>query len=148
MFKKLLLVGAIITLVPLDREKQAELYQVARSTVADITGFCTRNPDVCEKGNRALDKLATKAGFGARMVVDIASDQGAPKTGIEKLLLRTGDRQTYTPSSKPTVIPSPAQSNERFPAYRDHQYNEMYGIGGNTLLPADKQADWRGMPNR
>ncbi len=46
MLKKLLFVGAIIAVMPLEREKQADLFMAAKSTVADISGFCDRNPQV------------------------------------------------------------------------------------------------------
>ena len=144
MLKKLLLVGAIIAVIPLERENQADLYQAAKSTVSDITGFCTRNPNVCVKGNEALDKLATKAEFGARMMVDIAKEQSGSKTDELTLLLKSAKLQGQPALGKPL----PVQSNERFPSYRDNQYNEHYGTGSNTLSTSDLKPDWRGGSRR
>ncbi len=40
----------------------------AQATVADLSGFCERNPDVCTKGSAAAELLAEKAGNGVEMV--------------------------------------------------------------------------------
>ena len=101
MLKKLLLVGAIIAIIPLERENQADLYQAAKSTFRDITGFCGRNPGVCEKGNAAIDKFATKAEFGARMMVDIAKEQSGTSSDEVAQLLRA----TKLPGSLIALVP-------------------------------------------
>lgn len=140
MLKKLLFVGAIVAIIPLEQENQAELYTAAKSTVADISSFCSRNPNVCLKGNAALDRLATKAEFGARMMVDIAKEQSHTRgDGMAQLLQRT-----HLLSSSDKAKPQPAQSEERFPGYRNNQYNEHYAITSNTLSPSDLQPGWRG----
>ena len=151
MLKKLLLIGAIVAIIPLERENQADLYQVAKSTFRDITGFCGRNPGVCEKGNAAMDKFATKAEFGARMMVDIAKEQSGATVGGDPMsqLLKS----TQSPSVKPTPYelagkPGPIQTNDRFPTYRDNQYNEHYGSTNNTLSPTDLKPGWRGGSTR
>ena len=140
MLKKLLLVGAIIAIIPLEQENQADLYLVAKSTLADITGFCGRNPEVCEKGNAALERLATKAEFGARMMVDIAREQSVPSGDEVANLLRA----TRLSSNKTNATPLPVSSNERFPTYRNNQYNDHYGTNSNTLSPSDLKPVWRG----
>lgn len=142
MLKKLLLVGAIIAIIPLEQENQAELYKAAKSTVADISGFCFRNRDVCDKGNEALDTLATKAEFGARMMVDIAKEQAGSKNDTALTpLLKAAIIPDYTSS---TGNPSPARSNERFPSYRTDQPDEIHSKDSNTLSSNDLKPDWRG----
>lgn len=39
-----------------------------QATVADISGFCGRNPDVCVTGAAAVDLVSEKAGTGVDMV--------------------------------------------------------------------------------
>ncbi len=39
-----------------------------QATVADISGFCGRNPDVCVTGAAAVDIVSEKAGNGVDMV--------------------------------------------------------------------------------
>ncbi|MCP4934614.1 MAG: DUF5330 domain-containing protein [bacterium] len=140
MLKKLLFIGAIIAVIPLDRENQTDLYEAAKSTVSDIMGFCDRNSGVCEKGNAAIDKLATKAEFGARMMVDIAKEQsGTSLDDVAQLLKATNlSRGLNRPQ------PMPAQSAYRFPTYQDKQYNDHYGSTSNTLNPSDLKPGWRG----
>ena len=142
MLKKLLLVGAIIAIIPLERENQADLYQAAKSTFRDITGFCGRNPGVCEKGNAAIDKFATKAEFGARMMVDIAKEQSGTSSDEVAQLLKA----TNLPGSLNRPSPLPVQSTERFPTYENKQYNEHYGSTSSTLSPTDLKPGWRGAP--
>ncbi len=140
MLKKLLLVGAIIAVIPLERENQADLYEVAKSTVADIMGFCDRNSGVCEKGNAAIDKLATKAEFGARMMVDIAKEQsGTSSDEVAQLLKATNLSRGFR---RPQ--PAPVQSTDRFPTYQNKQYSDHYGVTSSTLSPTDLKPGWRG----
>lgn len=40
----------------------------ARDTVADVSGFCGRNPDACVTGSAVLDLIVRKARYGARKV--------------------------------------------------------------------------------
>ncbi len=140
MLKKLLLVGAIIAVIPLERENQADLYNVAKSTVADIMGFCDRNTGVCEKGNAAINTLATKAEFGARMMVDIAKEQSGTSSDEVAQLLKATDLSRGL--SRPQPVPTP--SLERFPSYKGKQYSDHYGVTSNTLSTTDLQSGWRG----
>lgn len=43
-------------------------FLAAKATVADLSAFCQRNPDVCVTGNAALEVFAEKAENGARML--------------------------------------------------------------------------------
>ncbi len=149
MLKKLLFVGAIIAVMPLEREKQADLFMAAKSTVADISGFCERNPQVCLKGHAAMDKLASKAEFSAKMVLDIARDQSGGQVDQVAQLLRSS---TLPPLTRPGN-PLPIASNERFPAYKNNQYNELYRgddqvLPANTLSRGDLKPSWQGTSSR
>jgi hypothetical protein len=46
----------------------------ARATVADLSGFCQRNPDVCVTGGTAVDVFTDKAGNGVRMLYRYLND--------------------------------------------------------------------------
>ena len=145
MLKKLLFVGAIIAVMPLEREKQADLFMAAKSTVADISGFCDRNPQVCLKGHAAMDKLASKAEFSAKMVIDIAREQSDGKVDQVAQLLKSSQQLPLMRKNNPL----PVASNERFPTYKDNQYNELYGaknkvLPANTLSATDLQTGWQG----
>ena len=140
MLKKLLLIGAIVAVMPLERENQADLYIAAKTTFLDITGFCSRNPGVCEKGNAAINKFATKAEFGARMMVDIAKEQsGTSDDELAQLL-----KATKLSSSLNRSLPLPVQTAERFPTYQNKQYSEHYGTTNSALGPTDLKPGWGG----
>jgi hypothetical protein len=45
-----------------------QAFVAARATVADFSGFCERNPDVCTTGSAAFQLLAQKAENGVRLL--------------------------------------------------------------------------------
>ena len=54
-----------------------EALVAARATIADISGFCDRNPDVCTTGNAALRLFSEKAHNGVRMLYRYFNEAGA-----------------------------------------------------------------------
>ena len=65
-----------ILLIPADPESGTEAPRVtalqaimaARATIADMSAFCDRNPDVCETSGAAWQLFTEKAHNGARML--------------------------------------------------------------------------------
>jgi hypothetical protein len=45
-----------------------QAFVAARATVADLSGFCDRNPDVCTTSSAAFQLLAAKAENGVRLL--------------------------------------------------------------------------------
>ena len=65
----------VILLIPADpqsgeapRVSLVNAFMAARATVADLSGFCGRNPDVCVTGGAALGIFAEKAENGVEMI--------------------------------------------------------------------------------
>jgi hypothetical protein len=65
----------VILLIPADpqsgeapRVTVVNALMAAQATVADLGGFCDRNPDVCTTGSAAVDVFAEKAGNGVEMI--------------------------------------------------------------------------------
>ena len=65
----------VILLIPADpqsgeapRVTVVNALMAAQATVADLGGFCDRNPDVCVTGSAAIDVFAEKAGNGVEMI--------------------------------------------------------------------------------
>ena len=133
MLKKLLFVGAVMTIVQLERKDQIDLYQAAVSTFRDVSGFCDRNPSVCDKGNKVIGKMASNAETSARMMVDLAGEKEAKtQDGIASLLdqqVRTAN--TDTSQDKPDLVAGEA----RFPAYKNQEYNEHYASQDKIIDP-------------
>jgi hypothetical protein len=66
----------VLLLIPGDPKTGAEAPRVtvfqafvaARATIADLSAFCDRNPDVCVTGSAAFQLFAEKAENGVRML--------------------------------------------------------------------------------
>ena len=65
----------VIMLIPADpqtgeapRITVVNALMAAQATVADLGGFCGRNPDVCVTGSAAIDVFAEKAGDGVDLI--------------------------------------------------------------------------------
>lgn len=79
----------VIMLIPADPETGdaprltvVETVMAMRATVADLSGFCDRNPDVCVTGGAAVQLIAEKAQTGAEIVYRfITGDE--PEGGID-----------------------------------------------------------------
>ncbi len=87
----------VILLIPADpqsgeapRVTVVNALMAARATVADLSGFCDRNPDVCMTGSAAIGVLAEKAGNGVETIYRYLGDDGAGTVDAE------GNRGTLT----------------------------------------------------
>lgn len=67
--------GIVILLIPADphsgeapRVTLVNAFMAARATVADLSGFCGRNPDVCVTGEAAIDIFTEKAENGVEVL--------------------------------------------------------------------------------
>jgi hypothetical protein len=65
----------VILLIPADpqsgeapRVTVVNAFMAAQATVADFSGFCTRNPEVCTTGSAAIEVFAEKAENGVEMI--------------------------------------------------------------------------------
>ena len=87
----------VVMLIPADPDSGQEAPRVsaiqaffaAKATVADMSGFCDRNPDVCTTGGAAFSVFAEKARIGARKLYDYFGD--ARKRDPESDTLRQDD---------------------------------------------------------
>lgn len=55
----------------------------ARATVADLSGFCKRNPDVCITGSAAIEVFAEKAENGVEMIHRYLGEGAADPEGAD-----------------------------------------------------------------
>jgi len=68
----------VIIFLPADPERGVEAPRVTffqavsavQATVADLSRFCDRNPDVCHTGSSAAQVVAGKAAYGVRQLQD------------------------------------------------------------------------------
>ena len=66
----------IILLVPTNGQERYQLYAAAQRTVADIGGFCTRNPDVCQMVSSAVEGIGRKLKSTADSVEELLRESG------------------------------------------------------------------------
>lgn len=87
----------VVLLIPADpqsgeapRVTVVNAFMAARATVADLSGFCNRNPDVCITGSAAIDMFAEKAENGVEMIHRLL-DGSAAEEGEDRGTLTTED---------------------------------------------------------
>ncbi len=120
----------IILILPTNMQDQQNIFGVAKAAIQDVTTFCSRNPQACEKGKLAFDRFAQKAEFGAKMLMDLFKGpaQHASATGYNKESSNTGAR--WQPSSYR-------------PQYRNGVHQPQRFHSQNTLHSDDLKPNWR-----
>jgi hypothetical protein len=91
----------------------------ARGAIADISGLCERQPDVCENGGSALKAFAAKARLGAGMLTEAFAGAEAADEAAAPLLT--------TPKAAAAAAPLPAKPK----------------AAAGTLTDADAKPLWR-----
>ena len=78
----------VILLIPADpqtgeapRVTMANAVMALRATVADLSGFCGRNPDVCATGSAAAQIVAEKTSDGIDLILGTIRGDEAPAAG-------------------------------------------------------------------
>lgn len=77
----------VILLIPADPETGdaprvtvANAVMAVQATVADLSGFCGRNPDVCATGSAAAQIVAEKTGDGIDLILRTISGDAVEQT--------------------------------------------------------------------
>ncbi|WP_324353532.1 DUF5330 domain-containing protein [Methyloceanibacter sp.] len=121
----------LILLIPTDEAQQKQIYGTAQSAVADIRGFCDRNPKTCASSQYAFNVLVQKAQYGAQMITTLVEEQAGNFTADRPVAnaMPSAGAAMPVPSAVP-LEPTPWVQNG----------------SQNTLNPEDLEADWSG-PN-
>ena len=96
--------SVVVVLLPADsdtgdkapRISALEALTAAESTVADVSQFCDRNPDVCVTGGSAFHVFSEKVRYGVKMLYGVFGERP------------TGSADTVTPA-KGTLTPDDVQ---------------------------------------
>ncbi|MDQ0505217.1 DUF5330 domain-containing protein [Xanthobacter agilis] len=100
-----------------------DAFGAAQAVVADVRGFCTRQPDACAVGGQMVTHLTEKAQAGAKWLSDTLSSHGssgATATGApqnltpqdltpQDLAPAWGSGEKVQPASAPQPVPAPAK---------------------------------------
>jgi hypothetical protein len=104
------------SLVPAPSATGGDLFAAAVGAVDDVSGFCARQPTVCDTAQTVLTRLEAKAKYSLRLLYQWAeSPEQRPASSTEATI---GD---------PITTSTVAVGRE----------------AGDALLPADRQPKWR-----
>lgn len=84
-------ITVVILLLPSNGHERLAMYTTVQQTVADIGGFCTRNPDVCEKTSSIASGIVHKLKTTADAIEDMLRDAGIGARG-------SSEQSSYQPS--------------------------------------------------
>ncbi len=77
LIRKLLVLGAVIALLPSDREQQAGFVEQARGAMVWTATFCDRNAAICAEGRELWTAAKHKAEFGASVAMSMVREYSA-----------------------------------------------------------------------
>jgi len=104
---------------PASNVNTSEAISAASATVADLRGFCSRQPEACSVGSQVAVAIGYKAQAGAKVLYDFLTEALAPKD--------TG------------ALPHGTAPRGGAPKVEQVKSNSQ-----NTLTPADLAPAWRG----
>jgi hypothetical protein len=129
----------ICLLLPGSREDNRRLITSAEKTVADVRGFCSRNPDVCDDARATMTSLLSRLKSGTELLqVWIADEDKKDQTRIGQRI--EGKNAPDTPSGPEPKVQDGGYPSQSTPLRPTPQW-------GDSLVPADRQMPWRG-PSR
>lgn len=111
----------VLFLLPSNGQDRMELYTTAQRTIADLGGFCDRNPDVCEKVSASFYRLLQKLKSATNSIEDMLRE-----TGIGAERPPQEDYSGNGAEGAPTASLNPA------------------GLSTDTLTDEDRDHGWRG----
>jgi Family of unknown function (DUF5330) len=119
-------IGLILLLMPGDAQERYDLYSTAQRTIADIGGFCGRNPDVCAKTSEAASGIVRKLKNTTDTIEDMLRE-----TGLGAQRPRLDERDYY--------------DRERHGALHQHSdVKTTSSLSSDTLTAEDRRPAWRG----
>lgn len=122
-------VGLVLLILPTNAETQKEVVGAAEAAFNDIAGFCLRNPEVCNNGRQAVERLTEKAMFGTRLVARLVTGSST----------EVADAGLGGEASASLAGPARAAASEPPPA-EEEPYDTLGAH--NTLTASDLKPVW------
>jgi uncharacterized protein DUF5330 len=116
----------ILLLMPTNAQERYDFYSTAQRTIADIGGFCRRNPDVCERTSEAASGIVQRLKHTTDTIEDMLRD-----TGIGAERPRPEERDRYDRERHGFLQTHPDVSNTS-------------SLANDTLTRNDLRPKWRG----
>ena len=129
-FRKIIIVGVLVMLLPVDDKKQAQLSATASRAAAETATFCQRNVDTCATGRELWELFVQKAEYGidlgARLVrAEIARSSNGERRStaaaaipeasgskLDNAQWNSTDRAPYDPLPPESAYPSRRNSGQ------------------------------------
>ncbi len=118
----------ILLLMPTNDKEKSDFYTAASRTVADLSNFCNRNPEVCDSTGAIFETILHKMRTTVEMLEEMVqpASQRRDATGALPRDPRSEERpRRGARGDMLMVVPHPTRS-------------------GDTLRPGDLQPAWRG----
>jgi hypothetical protein len=122
----------ILLLLPTNDKEKSDFYTAAGRTISDLSDFCTRNPDVCDKTSAIFSMFVRKIGAAIQSIDETISRDGQQPGGQD------GRHPGYTTRERtpdPRSQRGAAGGARMAPAANGSQH---------TLRPDDLAPTWRG----
>jgi hypothetical protein len=118
-------IALVLLLLPSNGHERFELYTTAQRTISDIGGFCTRNPDVCEKTSAFFKGIVQKLKSTTDSIEEMlqAAGVGAKPKAVGDEYSALGDRDRNRAAMRPATTSS---------------------LAPDTLTVEDKRPQWQG----
>ena len=138
----------LILLIPTDGEQQKKMYDMAQTAVADVSGFCVRNPETCDSGQYVINALVQKAQFGAHMVQSLVNERTGPFAPAQDpdSTRQAGTQMAGAEQPAATEAPAPGAMMPLPSVVPIEPTPWLQGESQNTLNPEDLRTEWSG-PN-
>lgn len=142
LFRTAIIVGAVVALMPSDRNSQAQLYERAAAAAKWTVTFCDRNGEMCRQGGELWGTFVKKAEFAGQMVVQLIQEQATRRSGGEVARSSNGGDER---DAEPVVHRvRPLERRERdVPSIERREEPVLERRGQGTLNDEDLRPQWR-----
>lgn len=126
--------------------KAAEAASAATAVVADLTHFCTRQPESCAVGSQIAVALGHRAQAGAQTVYEFITDRHdaspAPQVATSERDRADATGSIAGKGKLPVLLPRPRPTSAQAQAQTQAQ-TQAQNASRDTLTAADRTPSWR-----
>lgn len=142
LFRTAIVVGAVVALMPTDRNQQAQVYDKAAAAAKWTITFCERNGELCKQGGELWGTFVQKAQFAGQMAVQLIQEQAASRSREPG----DGSRARRQDAVSRDEVPLFERRDERTEREADVPVLERREArqAAGTLRQDDMRPEWRG----
>ena len=145
LFRIAIVVGAVVALMPSDRNSQAQLYERAAAAAKWPVTFCDRNGELCRQGGEMWGVFVKKAQFAGEMAVQLIQEQATRRGDGELARARHESGLPVEPAADRRV---PPLERRQMPVAEHRDVPALERRERGTLSDGDLRPEWRGRDAR